>query len=161
MWSGANGAAPLTSCANGQGPPPEKLLQAIWLHQRLKRDQLKTLEGRPIRVFIPVLPVARVVRIFRGAIVQIGDEKPVSGDVEIDLQAGGAGMRTDMIKTPIFRKFVLHVLWAAPRKIGGGSSRFSLWATYWMLRSQNLALALEHDAGLPESLRGKMCRSPP
>ena len=32
------------------GVPPEKLLQAIWLHQRLHRDQLKTVDGRPVRV---------------------------------------------------------------------------------------------------------------
>ena len=28
-------------------PPPEQLLQAIWQHQRLKRNSLRTTDGRP------------------------------------------------------------------------------------------------------------------
>ena len=32
-----------------QESPPERLLQTIWQHQRLLRDQLKTLDGQPVR----------------------------------------------------------------------------------------------------------------
>ncbi|MGH7969481.1 MAG: hypothetical protein ACREIC_12210, partial [Limisphaerales bacterium] len=33
--------------------PPERLLQAIWRHQRILRDRLRTLDGRPVRVLHP------------------------------------------------------------------------------------------------------------
>src|SRR5215472_16911124 len=33
--------------------PPERLLQAIWQHQRLKRDALVSLDGKSIRVLHP------------------------------------------------------------------------------------------------------------
>ncbi|MEI7728803.1 MAG: hypothetical protein WCO56_04495 [Verrucomicrobiota bacterium] len=34
-------------------PPPEKLLQVIWLHQRLKRLSLRLVDGRSLRVLHP------------------------------------------------------------------------------------------------------------
>ena len=33
--------------------PPERLLQTIWQHQRLLREQLKTLDGQPVRILHP------------------------------------------------------------------------------------------------------------
>src|SRR3974390_3926155 len=33
--------------------PPERLLQAVWQNQRLLRDRLSTLDGRPVRVLHP------------------------------------------------------------------------------------------------------------
>jgi len=33
--------------------PDERLLQRIWEHQRLRRDQLKTLDGQSLRVLHP------------------------------------------------------------------------------------------------------------
>ena len=33
--------------------PPERLLQSIWRHQRLRRDLLRTLDGEPVRVLHP------------------------------------------------------------------------------------------------------------
>jgi hypothetical protein len=142
---------------DGQAPPPEKLLQAIWLHQRLKRDQLKTPEGRPIRVFHPGFASREGGPDFRGAILQIGDEKPVSGDVEIDLQAGGWRAHGHD-KNPNFQKVVLHVLWAPPAK---SAAVLPVLALSDLLDAPlaDLAQALEHHAGLPENLRGK-CAGP-
>src|SRR5688572_13887579 len=33
--------------------PPERLLQAIWHHQRIHRQQLQTMDGRALRVLHP------------------------------------------------------------------------------------------------------------
>src|SRR6266404_1000097 len=62
--------------------PPERLLQAVWLHQRLRRDQLKTLDGQPVRVLHPGFHNLESGPDFRGAVVQVGQESPRSGDVK-------------------------------------------------------------------------------
>jgi len=33
--------------------PPERLLQQIWHHQRLLRDELRTLDGQRVRIIHP------------------------------------------------------------------------------------------------------------
>ena len=70
---------------DGGTVPPEKLLQAVWQHQRLKRDQLKTSDGKTVRVLHPGFASAEGGPDFRGAVLQFENEKPVAGDVEIDL----------------------------------------------------------------------------
>ena len=74
--SGANAAAPSTSCATNDSAPPEKLLQAVWQHQRLQRDQLKTADGKSVRVLHPGFASVEGGPDFRGAVLQIGDETP-------------------------------------------------------------------------------------
>src|SRR5262245_51809858 len=59
--------------------PPERLLQAVWQHQRLLRDQLKTPEGQPVRVLHPGFHNLEGGPDFRGAIIQIGDGVPRQG----------------------------------------------------------------------------------
>lgn len=138
-------------------PPPEKLLQAIWQHQRLKRDQLKTADGKSVRIFHPGFASLEGGPDFRGAVLQIGDEKPVSGDVEIDLQSGGWHAHGHD-KNPNFNRVILHVLWGDPGKSPGLPPGLSLKS---MLDAPltELALALENKTGLPENLRGK-CSAP-
>src|SRR5436190_18037027 len=70
-------------------PPPERLVQAIWQHQRLRRDQLVTLDGQPVRVLHPGFANLEGGPDFRGAVIQFGSELPLSGDVEVDLRASG------------------------------------------------------------------------
>jgi hypothetical protein len=53
--------------------PPERLLQTIWQHQRLLREQLKTLDGQPVRILHPGFRSVEGGPDFRGAIVQLGD----------------------------------------------------------------------------------------
>ena len=53
--------------------PPERLLQSIWQHQRLLREQLKTLDGQPVRILHPGFRSVEGGPDFRGAMVQIGD----------------------------------------------------------------------------------------
>ena len=39
--------------AGGAAAPPERLLQAVWLHQRLRREELRATDGRLVRVLHP------------------------------------------------------------------------------------------------------------
>lgn len=91
-------------------PPPERLLQAVWGHQRLLRDQLALADGRPVRVLHPGFPNREAGPDFRDALVQFGGDAPLQGDVEIDLAASGwRAHRHDV--NPAFRSVVLHVVW--------------------------------------------------
>jgi len=98
--------------ARGDGPP-ERLLQQIWQHQRLLRDELKTVDGRRVRVVHPGFWNKEAGPDFRDAIIQIEGNEAAVGDVEIDLQASGwkgHGHATN----PAYKKVILHVLWDAP-----------------------------------------------
>jgi hypothetical protein len=93
-----------------KSPPPEKLLQAVWQHQRLLRGQLKTLDGRNARILHPGFLNREGGPDFRGAVVQFGNDSPISGDVEVDLELGGwhaHGHDTN----PNFKNVILHVVW--------------------------------------------------
>ena len=90
--------------------PAERLLQAVWLHQRLHRDQLKTADGKAVRVFHPGFASAEGGPDFRGAVIQIGNEAPRSGDVEVDLHANGWRAHGHD-RNPNFRNVLLHVIW--------------------------------------------------
>jgi hypothetical protein len=95
------------------GPqPPERLLQSIWHHQRLQRDQLQTVDGRPVRVLHPGFWNHEAGPDFRGAVVQLGQETARSGDVEIDLTCQNwQGHQHD--RNPAYANVVLHVVWNA------------------------------------------------
>lgn len=107
MWRAQRpGALPLREA----GPPPERLLQAVWQHQRVVRDRLALLDGRPVRVLHPGFPNREAGPDFRDALVQFGGGSPLRGDVEIDLASGGwRAHRHDV--NPAFRNVVLHVVW--------------------------------------------------
>jgi hypothetical protein len=85
QWRVRSGVAPILR--EDHESPPERLLQTIWHHQRLVRDQLKTLDGETVRVLHPGFRNVEGGPDFRGAVVQFGDEPPQSGDVEVDLRA--------------------------------------------------------------------------
>jgi hypothetical protein len=92
--------------------PPERLLQAIWQHQRLQRDQLRTLDGEPVRVLHPGFASVEGGPDFRGAVLQIGDGPPQSGDVEVDVRSSGWHAHGHD-RNPAFQKVLLHVVWEA------------------------------------------------
>jgi hypothetical protein len=91
-------------------PPPERLLQAIWHHQRLQRDRLQTADGKSVRVLHPGFASVEGGPDFRGAVIQIGDAAPCSGDVEIDLRVGGWRAHGHD-RNPNFKNVLLHVVW--------------------------------------------------
>ena len=98
---------------------------------------------------------------FRGAVLQFENEKPISGDVEIDLQTSGWHAHGHD-KNPSFKNVVLHVIWDGTPN--SGSPRTTLFPTLALkifldAPLTELALALESESGLPESLRGK-CSAP-
>jgi hypothetical protein len=137
--------------------PPEKLLQTIWQHQRLQRDRLKTAGGKRIRVLHPGFLSVEGGPDFRGAVLQIGNEKPVSGDIEIDLQSSGWRAHGHD-KNPNFKNVTLHVVWENAQSNPSVPSVLAL-KNFLDAPLAELALALENESGLPENLRGK-CSAP-
>lgn len=96
--------------------PPERLLQAVWFHQRLRREQLRTQDGQALRVLHPGFWNREPGPDFRGAVVQFEGEAPRTGDVEVDLHsAGWRGHKHDT--NPNFKGVVLHVVWGAERPV--------------------------------------------
>jgi hypothetical protein len=83
QWRARNGVIPVLHEEGNS--PPERLLQAVWQHQRLLRDRIRTLDGQTVRVLHPGFPSVEGGPDFRGASVQFGDLPPQSGDV---LEAG-------------------------------------------------------------------------
>jgi hypothetical protein len=137
--------------------PPETLVQAIWQHQRLRRDELATPDGTPVRVLHPGFRSVEGGPDFRGAVIQIGDDAPRSGDVEVDLRTSGWKAHGHD-RNPSFEKVILHVVWeggagnsntppvvALKQKLDAPIGELSLW------------LGSEGAQVLPEALRGKCC----
>jgi hypothetical protein len=98
--------------------PPEALLQAIWQHQRLHRNKLRTADGRPVFILHPGFLNREAGPDFRRAVIQFGDDSPQSGDVEVDPRTA------DWIhhrhgSNPAYARVLLHVVWQA------GSRSFS------------------------------------
>ena len=94
-----------------RGPqPPERLLQTVWHHQRLQRDQLQTVDGLAVRVLHPGFWNHEAGPDFRGAVIQIGQEEARSGDIEIDLtRRNWQGHQHH--QNPAFANVILHVVW--------------------------------------------------
>lgn len=153
-------------------PPPEHLLQAVWQHQRLLRDQLESLDGESIRILHPGFLNREGGPDFRGAIIQIGRASPIVGDVEVDVCAGGWRAHGHD-RNPAFVNVILHVIWDGDRtafgdRASGGPTpgcpdrgrpkpatlklRQVLDAP---LAALNLWLNSEAAEKLPENLRGK------
>ncbi len=161
----------INSLHDGGPTPPEKLLQSVWQHQRLQRDRLQTGDGRPVRVFHPGFISLEGGPDFRGAVLQFGDDAPVTGDVEVDLQPAGWHAHGHD-KNPAFKNVVLQVVWDGGSIYPAGGRTGMPAATLTkpepaVLRLKKvldaplagLALALDHESGLPEGLRGK-CSAP-
>ena len=148
---------------DGGSAPSEKLLQAVWQHQRLRRDQLKTTDGKIVRIFHPGFVSVEGGPDFGNAVVQIGDDAPCSGDVEIDLRS--SGWRTHgHDRNPNFQNVILHVVWEGTGTPAAGTVRstpFSTLALQSFLDAPlaELSLSLENEPlrSLPENLRGKCC----
>src|SRR5438094_7364693 len=156
QWRALAQAAPAMREAE-EAAPSERLLQRIWQHQRLQRDQLKTLDGRRVRVLHPGFWNHEAGPDFRGAIVQFACEPPRSGDVEIDLHpAGWRGHGHD--RNPAYQNVVLHVVWNADSKAPCSLPTLALRS---LLDSplNELSLWFSHDTGAPGLLSGQ-CSAP-
>lgn len=145
--------------------PSERLLQAIWQHQRLKRDRLKTADGRTVRILHPGFVSVEGGPDFRDAIIQIGGEPPCSGDIEIDLRGGGWRSHGHD-RNPSFQNVILHVVWkgdGVPTSNPAKMNRPLIMPLEGLLDAplHELGLSLENEPlrSLPENLRGK-CSAP-
>ena len=144
------------------GVPSERLLQAIWQHQRLKRYALKTSSGRAVRVLHPGFISVEGGPDFCGAIIQIGDDAPSAGDVEIDLRASGwRAHGHDQNKH--FQNVMLHVVWDEESpdlkaRVQGAPEVLSL-KNVLDAPLAELSSSLENEPlrSLPENLRGQCC----
>ena len=156
-WRVESGLLP--AWREGDAFPPERLLQAVWQHQRLLRDRLRTLDGTPVRVLHPGFRNVEAGPDFAGALIQIGDAPARSGAVEVDLRTGGwqaHGHDTN----PAFREVILHAVWDA----SGPASAALPTVCLRDLLDAPLAelhtwLGTEAAETLPESARGK-CSAP-
>jgi hypothetical protein len=137
--------------------PPERLLQTIWQHQRLLRDQLKTLDGRPLRILHPGFRNVEGGPDFRGAVLQFGEEPALSGDIEVDLRSRG-WRDHGHDRNPAFRNVILHVLWESERLIPGTPSVLLLRPVLDApLGELSVWLGGEAVQALPQQARGQCC----
>lgn len=90
--------------------PPERLLQHVWYHQRLQRDQLVTLDGRRVQVLHPGFWSHEGGPDFRKAIIQFEGEAPVTGDIEVDLHSSGWRAHGHDANAN-FKRVILHIVW--------------------------------------------------
>jgi hypothetical protein len=96
--------------------PPEHLLQAVWFHQRLRREELTTTRGQRVRILHPGFWNHEAGPDFRQAVVQFDEEPPRSGDVEVDLHSGN-WIAHRHHANPAFRGVALHVVWQAEGRV--------------------------------------------
>jgi hypothetical protein len=159
VWRTQSGASQFLRDENGL--PSERLLQAIWQHQRLRRDRLQTAVGKSIRVFHPGFISVEGGPDFRGAIIQTGDETPRSGDVEIDLQSSGwRAHGHDRNKN--FQNVMLHVVWDEVKSVSNENALSILSLKHALdapLAELSLSLGSEPLRSLPENLRGRCSTS--
>ena len=95
--------------------PPERLLQVIWFHQRLLRNQLKTVDGRAVQVLHPGFWNHGAGPDFSRAVLQFDGGSPCSGDVEVDLQSSGWQSHRHH-QNPNYSNVLLHVIWEDDHK---------------------------------------------
>jgi hypothetical protein len=147
----------VTVLREDQDSPPERLLQAVWLHQRLLRDQLTTLDGQPVRILHPGFHNLEGGPDFRQAVMQIGDSEPCGGDVEIDLRPSGWRAHGHD-RNPAFNGVRLHVIWDGERAAPGGPPALRLREVLDApLGELSLWLGGESARRFPEALRGNCC----
>jgi hypothetical protein len=139
------------------GLPSERLLQAVWQHQRLRRDRLKTADGRIVRVFHPGFVSVAGGPDFGNAVLQIGDNPPRSGDVEIDLRPGGWRAH-GLDRNPNFQNVLLHVVWDEAKSAANENAMLVLPLKNALdapLAELSLSLENEPSRSLPENWRGR------
>jgi hypothetical protein len=137
--------------------PPEHLLQTVWQHQRLLRDQLNTLDGQCLRILHPGFRSVEGGPDFRGAVVQFSGETPRTGDIEVDIRASGWRAHGHD-RNPAFRSVILHVVWESEHPAAGGPPVLVLRPILDApLGELSLWLNSEAAGAMPEELRGRCC----
>jgi Protein of unknown function (DUF2851) len=136
--------------------PAEKLLQAVWQQQRLLRDQLTTLDGKPVRVLHPGFKTHGAGPDFHDAMIQIGGVIRV-GDVEVDLRTSGWRSHGHD-RNPAFKNVILHVIWDKEETSSSSHPTVALRNCLDAPLSElNAWLSTDSHQALPEEMRGKCC----
>ena len=135
--------------------PSERLLQVIWFHQRLLREQLQTLEGRRVQVLHPGFWNHEAGPDFRGAMVQFEGDPPRTGDIELDLTSSGWHAHKHD-SNPAYRNVILHAVWE-----GGRPAALPTLVLKPVLDSpwEELAEWLGAESAFPQALTGQ-CSAP-
>ena len=155
QWRVRCGVVPVLS--DDRDSPPERLLQTIWQHQRLLREQLKTLDDRLARILHPGFRSVEGGPDFRGAVVQLGDSPAQTGDIEVDLRSSGWHAHGHD-RNPAFQNVILHVVWESEKPASGAPPTLPLRAVLDApLGELSLWLGGESAQTLPEELRGDCC----
>jgi len=100
-----------------QEKPPESLLQAVWFHQRIQREKLRTLDGRAVQVLHPGFWNRGAGPDFGGAMIRLDGGSPLTGDIEIDLHSSDWRAHQHDVNAN-FRNVVLHVVWEGANSTG-------------------------------------------
>jgi Protein of unknown function (DUF2851) len=139
--------------------PPERLLQSVWQHQRLLRDQLKTLDGRTVRILHPGFISREGGPDFRGAVIQFDDAAPIAGDVEVDLRTTGWRAHGHD-RNPAFATVILHVVWDGEKALPGAPPVLPIHNRLDAPEGElNLWMAADPQPELADELLGK-CSGP-
>lgn len=153
-WRVGSGAVPVLRDRGDM--PPERLLQAAWHHQRLRREELRTTDGRRVRVLHPGFWNREGGPDFRGALIQFEDGAPQSGDVEVDLRASGWQAHRHAVN-PAFRGVILHVLWEGDAAAGGPPALALKEFLDAPLGELSLWLGVDGGEAPAKEFRGKCC----
>lgn len=101
------------AAAEPTGAPPERWLQQLWRHQRVRRSELSTSDGRPLVVVHPGFWNREPGPDFLRAVVRLGDAPARTGDIEIDRNLGGWRAHGHA-ENPAFSNVILRLVWEAP-----------------------------------------------
>ena len=108
-WQWRASQQPFTALRE-QDSPPESLVQDIWHHQRVRREELRLLDGKILRVLHPGFWNHGAGPDFANAVLQIGTDPPITADVEVDLRSSGWRQHAHD-RNPRFASVKLHVVW--------------------------------------------------
>ncbi|MGV3757092.1 MAG: DUF2851 family protein [Verrucomicrobiota bacterium] len=153
---GANNRAQLHDAAPKL--PPERLMQAIWEQQRLKRGELQTLDGRTLRVLHPGWLNRAAGPDFQEAVIQFAGQAPQSGDIEIDVEPAGWHTHKHDVN-PAYQGVMLHIVWQASQSVAPAPTLAMSEFLDSPLPDLQHWLANDVREGLPKSLQGQ-CSAP-
>jgi hypothetical protein len=130
-------------------------MQVIWQHQRLDADRMKLTDGQAVKILHPGFCSLEGGPDFRQAVIRIGDDEAIRGDIEIDVECAGWKAHGHD-RNPAFRNTILRVIW----NVSGKRSDLVLplqpaLDSPW---SQLAEWAITQPLGdLPAKLRGACC----
>jgi len=136
-----------------EGAPNERLLQLVWQHQRLRTVPLMLTDGRVVQVLHPGFWNFSRGPDFRDAVVRVGTDPPVRGDVEIDLRVGDwVGHRHR--GNPDYGRVILHAVWHPPQEVTHGLPVLVLQDRLDAPLTEIVAW-VDLDPGLPDNVIGR------